>query len=182
MVFADKLIVVNMFGQPGAGKSTCSADLFALMKRRYFNVELVTEYAKDMVWENRHNILSDQVYIHAKQNRRLARLVGEVDFVVTDSPLLLGHIYANATTPPSFHTMLDEVWDTYRNINFYIERAKRYSPVGRTQNEAESDVLAGVIHQMLDDHAVEHCHVRGDEYAAQTMLDTICALCGADAA
>jgi ATP:corrinoid adenosyltransferase len=65
--------VINIFAGPCAGKSTTAAGLFYLMKVSGYNVELVTEYAKDMTWEGRHNILGDQLYILAKQNRRLER-------------------------------------------------------------------------------------------------------------
>ena len=86
--------VINLFGGPGVGKSTAAAGLFYEMKKRQLSVELVTEYAKDMVWENRQNILDDQIYIFAKQQRRIARLRDHhIDWVITDSPI--------ATTPPT---------------------------------------------------------------------------------
>lgn len=40
-------IVINIFGAPGAGKSTTAAALFALMKLEGYKVELATEHAKD---------------------------------------------------------------------------------------------------------------------------------------
>lgn len=53
--------VINLFGGPGSGKSTLAAGLFERMKIQGLSVELVTEYAKDMVWERRGNILDDQL-------------------------------------------------------------------------------------------------------------------------
>jgi len=88
------MLVINIFGGPGVGKSTLAAEVFAHFKKNKLNIELVTEYAKDLVWEERNNILKDQLYILAKQNRRLERLRNKgIDVVVTDSPLLLGKIY-----------------------------------------------------------------------------------------
>ena len=66
--------IVNLFGGPGSGKSTTAAGLFYEVKKLKLNVELVTEYAKDAVWEKRHNLLDDQIYIFAKQQRRISRL------------------------------------------------------------------------------------------------------------
>ena len=43
--------VINLFGGPGAGKSTTAAGLFYEMKVRDIKCELVTEYAKDMTYE-----------------------------------------------------------------------------------------------------------------------------------
>ena len=86
--------VINLFGGPGVGKSTAAAGLFYEMKKRQLSVELVTEYAKDMVWEKRWNILDDQLYILAKQHRRIARLAEHgIEYVITDSPISLGLVY-----------------------------------------------------------------------------------------
>lgn len=54
---------VNIFGGPGVGKSTTAADLFVAMKKAGYNVELVTEVAKDFVWEDRSTTLTIQPYI-----------------------------------------------------------------------------------------------------------------------
>ena len=45
------MLVVNLFGAPGAGKSTGAAYIFSKLKMSGINVELVTEFAKDKVWE-----------------------------------------------------------------------------------------------------------------------------------
>lgn len=46
-----KTTVINLIGSPGTGKSTIAAELFARMKWLGFDVELVSEYAKELVWE-----------------------------------------------------------------------------------------------------------------------------------
>lgn len=45
----NNTIVVNLFGAPGAGKSTGAAHIFAELKMCGINTELVTEFAKDKV-------------------------------------------------------------------------------------------------------------------------------------
>lgn len=45
------MVVVNLFGEPGAGKSTGAAYIFSALKMHGINAELVTEYAKEKVWE-----------------------------------------------------------------------------------------------------------------------------------
>jgi ATP:corrinoid adenosyltransferase len=52
--------VINLWAGPGAGKSTTASGLFYLMKTADMQVELVTEYAKDMTWEGRHEVLQDR--------------------------------------------------------------------------------------------------------------------------
>ena len=44
-------LVVNLFGVPGAGKSTGAAYIFSKLKLVGINAELITEFAKDKVWE-----------------------------------------------------------------------------------------------------------------------------------
>ena len=44
--------IVNLFGAPGAGKSTGAAYIFSKLKLAGVNAELVTEFAKDKVWES----------------------------------------------------------------------------------------------------------------------------------
>jgi tRNA uridine 5-carbamoylmethylation protein Kti12 len=78
--------VINLFGGPGIGKSTIAADLFALMKREGYNVELVNEYAKEVTWEGHFSYLDDEFYILAHQNRRLVRLKGKVDTSLQTRP------------------------------------------------------------------------------------------------
>src|SRR3546814_15130333 len=66
-----KATILNFFAGPGAGKSTTTAQVFADLKKKNLNVELVTEYAKDLVWEDRMNVLlEDQLYILARSEER----------------------------------------------------------------------------------------------------------------
>lgn len=57
------MLVVNLFGSPGTGKSTLSAYIFSQLKLANINCELVSEFAKDMVWENNMTALENQLYI-----------------------------------------------------------------------------------------------------------------------
>lgn len=41
------LLLVNLYGSPGAGKSTGAAYIFAKLKMLGINAELITEYAKN---------------------------------------------------------------------------------------------------------------------------------------
>ena len=46
------MIVINLFGEPSAGKSTAAMDITARLKRKGINAEYVSEFAKDKVYEN----------------------------------------------------------------------------------------------------------------------------------
>ena len=118
--------VINLYGGPGCGKSTTAAALFVYMKLKGYNVELVTEYAKDLVWDNRlEDMLDQQEYIFAKQNHRLHRLREKVNYAITDSPLLLSIVYPDALTWPAYYEFCEFVRATdrtYDSANIYLKR------------------------------------------------------------
>lgn len=133
--------IINLWAGPGTGKSSIAADLFSEMKWLGYNVEMVTEVAKDVVWDGHFNLLQDQWYLSAMQNRRLVRLIGQVEYVITDSPLLMGTVYMDATNPQSLKDSILDIWNTYDNINFMLKRVKPYVKVGRTQDEADARLI-----------------------------------------
>jgi nicotinamide riboside kinase len=165
--------VINLFGAPGSGKSTTAAGLFHLMKLAGYSVELVAEYAKQMVWDERKNIFHDQLYITAKQNRCLERLRGKVEWVITDSPLLLAAVYENKGYYPSFKPLLTELWNSYNNVNFLLQRAKPYVATGRNQTEAESDVIQTEIKDWLVFLRIDYTTLKGDEKAPRIIFDSL---------
>jgi thymidylate kinase len=133
------LTVINLYGGPGSGKSTTAAGTFHLMKMKLYDVELVTEFAKDLVYQKRTHMFTEQDYISAKQHHRLRRLVQYgVKYCITDSPLLFAHLYAPHDYFPSFLPFINEVFNSYTNINIFIRRVKQYTQKGRVENEEEA--------------------------------------------
>ena len=169
----NKLVVINVLGAPGTGKSTIASGLFHEMKMKHYSVELVTEYAKDLVWEKRHKTLVDQLYITAKQNHRIQRLVGEVEFVITDSPILLGLMYAPNGYYTKFHPLVWEVFNSYANINVFLNRVKPYVEKGRNQTEAESDAVSLEIEDMLTDNNIKFTKFDADEKAIGKIIKEV---------
>lgn len=94
---SDKLntIVINLFGEPGAGKSTAAMDITARLKRKGINAEYISEFAKDKVYENNGEVFKHQEYLFGKQSFKMGRVRNKVQAMVVDSPLLLSIIYNN---------------------------------------------------------------------------------------
>ena len=169
------LNVINLFGGPESGKSTTAAGLFHLMKLNEMNVELVTEYAKDLTWEERYGILAnDQLYIFAKQQKRLQVLKNKVNYVVTDSPLVLSLIYRQWNyLPQNFEPLVFEVWNGFINRNYYIKRIKKYTSVGRSQTEDEALGVDEQVKHFLKTKSIEHDVLDGDKTTPQKIYDDI---------
>lgn len=132
--------VINFFGAPCVGKSTLAAGLFYRMKKEGYNVELVTEFAKDLIWENSLETLSDHLYLLANQNRRIERLKGKVNYVITDSPLLLVAYYAKLydTKSDIVVKLARELHYLYDNINCFIKIKHSFNSIGRLLESADA--------------------------------------------
>lgn len=157
------MIVVNLFGAPGAGKSTGAAYIFSQLKMLGVNAELVTEFAKDKVWENNTEVLSNQTYVFGKQHFRLSRCADKVDVIVTDSPLLLSALYNKSELlGDDFNDLVAKIFKSYNSVNYYIERSKPYNPVGRLQTEQESDELADGVIRLLDKYNIQYTKRKGN--------------------
>ena len=140
--------VINLFAGPGCGKSTTAAALFALMKRQGLNVEMITEFAKDLVWTERNKELGDQIYIFGKMYHKLWRLRDKVDYVINDSPLPFCHYYDRENIP-HFKELVMSAFNSFDNVNFVLERSFPYQQEGRYQTEAEAVKVHKEILQMV---------------------------------
>lgn len=136
--------VINMFAGPGAGKSTLTAGLFYEMKLKGYNVEMVTEFAKDLTWEGHHDDLGNALFVSGTQLRRMRRLVGQVDYIITDSPVLIGAMYAATAIQEPLKQILLHHHREFDNFNVIVDRVKPYQPKGRNQTEDEARALDSI--------------------------------------
>lgn len=88
-----KTLNVNLYAGPGFGKSVTAALLYAALKLRGIHAELVSEYAKELVYMDELRGKS-QREIMREQLRRQGLLQGRTTVVVTDSPTPMSLVYA----------------------------------------------------------------------------------------
>ena len=149
-------LIVNLFGAPGAGKSTAAAYVFSKLKMLNIDAELVTEFAKDKVWEQNPTPFQNQMYMFGKQSYRIARCAGKVDVIVTDSPLPLSiHYNTDSRLTENFNLTVMDVFNSYNNICYFLNRVKPYNPNGRNQTAEESDTMSKEIFAMLDKYGID---------------------------
>lgn len=162
--------IINLFAGPGAGKSTTAAGLFYQLKSNSVSCELVTEFCKDLTWEQRHGALACQPYVFGKQLMKLHRLMGQVDYVITDSPLLLGSVYCGAEYPSSFKQAVKDIYLSMPNIHVFLDRVKTYHQAGRNQTEGEAREIDRKIELVLRSLHIDYFVVTADAYAPDNII------------
>lgn len=150
--------VINLFGGPGVGKSTTGLVLAGLLKIEGFEAEYVPEFAKFAVWSDNQAALSDQIYMFAKQENRLHVLRDAgLDFVITDGPLPQALLYCPPGYFASYRQLVLDVFKSYQNINFFLERnpALPYQQLGRLQSEEEAQTLCDKVLALCEEAGIE---------------------------
>lgn len=176
-----KTKVINLVGGPGAGKSTIASGVFNLLKMNRKDAELVNEYPKALVWEERKKTFDDSLYLFAKQAHIQYSINGKVDYMVTDRPLIMSNMYHNfwmAQDWPdewneAFYKMVKETWDLYDNQVYLINRVIPYSANGRNENEEEALKQDRLTKKWLDDLGIDYVIVDGDDHAHFAIYEDI---------
>lgn len=151
--------IINFFGGPGIGKSTQACGLYTEMKKNHMNVEYTYEFPKEVAWEGNVSQLSDQFFITANQHRNISRLYGKVEYIIVDSPIVLGCFYEQRYGngyPASFYGMtglsrfLWNLFNQYNNINILLTRNNEtYDSNGRLQDLEEAKRIDDDIKETL---------------------------------
>lgn len=132
--------VLNFWGGPCSGKTTVKAGTFFQLKISGARAVQIEEYATECSFDRDFDSLADQRKVLDEQERRQRRMLGQVDWIVTDSPLLLSCIYSSgAYRTEEFHREVFERFDRYENVNVWLERpAGAYQTYGRHHTEDEA--------------------------------------------
>lgn len=173
------MLVLNFYGGPCAGKSTYAAYFYSKLKMQGINCELITEYAKQKVWENNNNILSNQVYLFAKQYVGLTRLNSKVELAIMDSPLLLSLLYqSNLKIKDSFGKLVLDCYSEFENINYLIcsNDYEKYSQQGRCQSKEKAKELGNSMKNILDEIGISYQTITqySDINSIDKQIDMIC--------
>jgi hypothetical protein len=156
------MINIQLFGGPGTGKSTTAAGLFYKMKMAGYKVEYITEYAKELTFAGEDIRLSDQLHILGEQHHRLKRLEGKVDYVIHDSPFLMGLMYLNDNDihlpKTEFKNLILSMYKSYNNSNIFLNRNEeiQYQKYGRSQELSEAIKIDNKIKNMLDNEDIKY--------------------------
>lgn len=153
---SKKTKIINFVAGAGCGKSTMSAALYVELKTRHVCCELVQEYAKQLVWTEQFDELANQYHVSMTQYKWIKALEGKVDYLICDSPLLLGLFYNkhypnNVSNIDKTEAMILEKMKEFDNIYIYLERGDYpYETHGRIHSEQESREIDLQLKQLMD--------------------------------
>ena len=168
-----KTLVVNLLGGPGSGKSSVRAGVFHDLKFRGIECEESVEYAKDLTWERRQFTIQNQIHIFGEQHHRIWRLLGQVEVILTDSPLLLTPVYDSRKNYTLFKLALEEFHSMWNYVVF-LKRCKKYNPNGRNQTEDEAiEVDRNILDFLIDNDIPYECttgNPEGKDYVVKKVL------------
>ena len=148
-------LVINLTGGPGTGKSTLCAQLFYLLKSQDIDVEMATEYVKDLVFEESFKKIENQIYIFGKQHNRLYRLKNKVKVIITDSPLLNSIVYYKGDNP-HFEPLVIWEFKAMNNLTLYLERSFEYVENGRVQTLEGAKKVDEAYKNLLDKYNINY--------------------------
>jgi nicotinamide riboside kinase len=156
------MLNVNLFGGPGTGKSTTASGLFYIMKKSDYQVEYIQEYAKELTFGKDFTKLSDQLLVLGEQHHRMYRLNGQVDFLIHDSPFVMGLTYLQDgihLPKQTYSKLITELFASYDNLNIFLKRnieEHAYQEYGRNQNLDEAIIKDNEIQEMLSSYNIPY--------------------------
>lgn len=167
--------IINLYAGPGTGKSTTMAALFAELKYRGYNTEMITEVAKDAAWEGRgEKFFRAQDYIFGKQHFRIQRTIDDVEFLVTDAPLLQNLVYGKGHPLfPELQELIRAANRQYESIDVFLARSdeKPYNPKGRFQTEEQARAKDQEIMDMLDENLVDYYNMTFGRHNVKSIIN-----------
>ena len=188
------LRVIELWGGPGAGKSTTRAALFARLKlmaaaqgpRGATCAEETHEIAKEVTWElgylyphgtpppeaKARALGQRQAELFGGQYRRVIRLRGQVDVVVSDSPLGLSAVYADPVLYPPEHwwPIIAAHYAQIEPLHVWIRRVKPYDTRGRNETEEQARAKDALLRPVWARSPGQHFECDGDEDAPAAII------------
>jgi len=176
--------IICLYGGPGTGKSTTCAGLFYKLKLAGYECEMNREYVKDWAWSGRQITEGDQSYFFAKMAMKERTYIkANLDFIITDSPLILTHFYGMKNDPfeQTYNTSLKMLANHhgfckekgYKVDHFFLERTKPYSDAGRYEDEDLSRQYDKEIKELLNEMNINFTSINCDKNCVDNIMSVL---------
>ena len=181
---SKQCVVINLFGEPGVGKSALASYIHYRLKVMGYNCEVIREFAKDLVYEENENALGNQTYIFGEQLQMMNRVKNKVDIIIAESPIILSGLYMrDKDRYYNFFNLVYDTFQSYNNYNFLLSRTHEYVQDGRIQDEEgakkiRNELITSLNHYKIpydtvistQDHPDTIFHNDGGEYIINTVI------------
>ncbi len=145
-------MIINIYGVPGTGKSFVAAELFALLTRRGFDVELIHlpfNSSKDRL---------NQV------TRKLLLQVPKSEFVIIDDPYPQWCFHKNKPI---------DLKHTERTLNFLIAVGEDYDPTGSYMSETKALKMEEKLKNYLSTNDIRLDGILDKLYASVMIMNSL---------
>ena len=173
-------IVINFVAGCGSGKSLMTALTFAELKMMHLNSELVQEYAKQLVWQNKMDVLDNQYQVTMEQYKMIKALQDKVDYIVCDSPLVVGLFYnfyskTNVSNVSKTKDMILNKMKEFNNIYIFLERNPEFpfTQAGRLQDETEAKKIDKQMKELLHEYQINYLSIISSKDSIKQIIDYI---------
>lgn len=164
--------IINFIAGPSAGKTALAGQLFGFMKNLGLSVAYVPEFCQELAWEGNTKALDDQLFILGVQHQRQYRVLGQVEWIVADSPLIQ-QLYYNREAFKKYdplgnvedirydlQSLIMHVHNFYDSKNFYVERnGRKFRQEGRFHNEEQSLQIDKEMLEILESFRFDYTKV-----------------------
>ncbi len=172
--------IINFIGAPSVGKSLMASLIFSELKMRHLKAEYVQEHAKMLIYQELFEELNNQHSVSMNQYKMLKSINGKVNYICTDSPLLLGLYYnraykTNICNVEKLEKLLLQKIDEFNNIYIFLKRNDSfpYEIEGRVHNENESKQIEKELELLLQEFKIPYITVVSDRLSVNRILDEI---------
>jgi len=163
----------ELYGGPGAGKSTAAAALFVALKNKGVRANLIGEAATELILNNQGVICQDNQYlVGAMQWERVLRLSRhECDIAISDSPIIQGQLYSKGL--PYYNeqfALIRKLEAQFETFKVYVHRCTPYDQMGRFQSAQQAADLDGEIYLLGQPYWME---IQGNEKGQATLTRAV---------
>jgi nicotinamide riboside kinase len=151
------MIKIGIIGPPGSGKTTLAAEIFVILKKENFHVEVVPELIKYKVYQGlnfkRHGFDTVNTWEQLELEEKVKK--GQFDFLICEAPVCNGYFYASFYRKGEESLILRKIAE--ENINNYDiiikvkhEEKSKYTQSGRKESFQKSLELSSYIYKEFE--------------------------------
>lgn len=158
------MILIELIGAPGSGKSTTAAELYSLFSKAGIPTGLITEFVKDFANRGYPIETEDQLWILGSQARAESQVYGKYPLVICDTSLYLCSFFNYFLSEKEIdHTPSVKSHTDFVDKKYKIERIRyirylnknRYSDIGRYQDFEESSKMETSIIDYFSERSIQ---------------------------